>query len=136
MVICQGCKPKLPKHKNIIYTKKASYNKKTFLDIYSGNVKKEKITLYKSVNPETEKDFWSGTIHYKDGTTVIAPDWDNNKGRECGGGLHLSPMPGLTQLFNKGKIKVCEVNKKDFVVYPFNIKKVRCRKVKVIGDYK
>ena len=34
--------------------------------------------------------------------------------------------------YNKGKIIKCKVNIKDIVVYPYDISKARCRKVKVL----
>ena len=57
-----------------------------------------------------------------------------NEQRECGGGLHLSPTPELALSYNKGKVLKCKVNIEDFVVYSQNISKVRCKKVKVLGE--
>jgi hypothetical protein len=133
VIICIDCKPKLPKHKNIIYSKTATYTKKDFAEAYSEQVKDGVITLYKSVNPETECDFYTGKIKYADGETVICPDWNPDKNIQCGGGLHLSPSPSLAKSYNNGLVKKCEVNLKDLVVFPTDITKVRCKKVKVIG---
>ena len=87
--------------------------------------------MYKSTR-EDDTDFWSGKIKYKG--MVKCPVWDNDKNRECGDGLHLSPTPMLAKSFNNGKIKKCLVKKKDFVVYPKNISKVRCKEVEVLED--
>ena len=136
VIICIDCKPKLPKHKNFIYSKTATSTKKDFLEIYSDQVKDGFITLYKSVNPETECDFYTEKIKYADGETVICPDWNPDKDIQCGNALHLSPSPNLALGYNRGLVKKCEVNIKDFVVYSKDIIKVRCKKVKVIGNYK
>ena len=68
--------------------------------------------------------------------TVVCPDWIEDDSIELGNALHLSPTPELALLHNRGKLKECKVNIKDFSIYPGDIKKVRCRKVKVIGDIK
>jgi hypothetical protein len=141
VVIIQDCNPKLPKGiKNLIRTKTATYTKKSFLDIYSDQTDKNTITLYKSINPETDCDFYTGRIKYEDGKKVKCPDWNPDSSIECGNGLHLSPTPQMALSYKQGKVKVCKVkvckvNKKDFVVYPKNITKVRCKKVFVVGDY-
>lgn len=62
-------------------------------------------------------------------------DWDNNPKRECGGGLHLSPTPKLALLYKQGIVKDCWVDVKDFIIYKYNVTKVRCKKVFVIGIY-
>ena len=38
-------------------------------------------------------------------------------------------------MFNDGLILRCEVIPDDFVVYRPDVKKVRCKRVRVIGDY-
>ena len=130
--VCQIKRKK--KTVNIIKTKKADhYTKNEFTDIYPAD-KNGNVTLYKSVNPDTLCDFYTGKIKYHG--VVTCPDWDGNKDLQCGNGLHLSPRPEMALNYNRGKLLVCEVNKKDFVVYPSDITKVRCRKVKVIGEYK
>ena len=110
----------------------AKYDKKLFLRMYKKNIQKGgEILLYKSVKDDNT-DFYSGKIKYIG--KVICPDWDDNPNRECGGGLHLSPTPELAKSFNNGKIKKCIVEQKNFVVYPKNIDKVRCKEVEVIED--
>jgi len=137
VVIVQGCKPKLPKKiKHLIRTKNARTTKSEFLKIFKGQVKDGKITLYKSVDPKNDCDFYTGKIKYEVGKTVECPDWNPDKTMECGGGLHLSPTLKEALLYNKGKILKCAVDLKDFVVYAQNITKVRCRKVKVIEEVK
>ncbi len=111
----------------------AKYTKKDFLDIY-GQDKNGNVTLYKSVRHENNTDFYTGKIKYVG--TVTCPDWDGDSSRQCGGGLHLSPLPELALGYNDGKLLRCKVNKKDFVVYAEDITKVRCKKVTVIGEYK
>ena len=108
------------------------HTKQTFLDIYKDSMTGNSIILYKSVNPDTLCDFYTGKIKYEG--TVTCPDWDDNEQRECGGGLHLSPTPELALSYNKGKVLKCKVNIEDFVVYSQNISKVRCKKVKVLGE--
>jgi hypothetical protein len=134
IVICMDCKIK-PKHKDktahIIYSQKQLHNIDSFVNIFELGDKK-KVKLYKSVKPNNT-DFYTGKIKYEG--VVVCPDFDPDKNRDCGGGLHLSPTPELTQTFNKGKILECKVDKKDIVVYPYNIQKVRCKKVKVLGEY-
>jgi hypothetical protein len=136
VVIMIGCICKVKrksKTAHIIKTKiKNQYTKKDFIDLY-GNGGKE-ITLYKSVNPNNSCDFYSGKIQYTG--TVECPDWDNDQNKQCGNGLHLSPLPEMALKYNEGKLLVCKANIKDFVVYPYDITKVRCKKVTVIGEYK
>ncbi len=96
----------------------------------------EIITLYKSVDPETNCDFYTQKIEYIIGKEIECPDWDDNCLRQCGGGLHLSPNPEQALEYNQGKLLVCHVHIDDFVVFPFDISKVRCKKVKVIEEYK
>ena len=122
---------------HIIYTPKATYNLNSLLNQYPENLlDKETIKLFKSVNPETLCDFYTGTIKYAINEEVICPDFDDNKERECGGGLHLSPLPELALLYNDGKILECSVKLDDIVVYDENLRKVRCKKVFVLGEYK
>ncbi len=132
IIICQDCKPKLPKHDNIIYTKRAKHDIKSFTDIYSDLVTGKKIKLYKSVNPETRCDFYTGKVKYEG--IVTYTDFDSDTERQCGGGLHLSPTPQMALQYNNGLVLECMVDIKDIVVYPYDISKVRCRKVKVISE--
>jgi hypothetical protein len=94
----------------------------------------KKIILYKCVDPADNKDFYSHTIKYEIGKETICPDFDNDPERECGGGLHLCFTALETISFNKGKILKCLVNKRDIVIYKYNIQKVRCRKVLPIAE--
>ena len=126
---------KRDKTSTILYKKISDWTKNKFLDLYEKQVNKNKIILYKSINPNTDCDFYTGKINYKDNTVVNCPDWNADENILCGNGLHLSPTPQLALSYNKGKIKVCEVDIKDFVIYSKNITKVRCKKVKVIGDW-
>ena len=103
------------------------YTKDIFVEL--AEKEKGKLVLYKSVDPETLCDFYTGKIKYELGQTVECPDWDPDESRECGGGLHLSPTARKTQEFNKGKILKCLVDSEDIVVYSGSIEKVRCRKV-------
>ena len=116
----------------VIKTKTFQYDIKSFSEIYPA--KRKILTLYKSVNPDTLCDFRTEGIKYEG--VVTCPDFDPNPERQCGGGLHLSPTPQLALTYHKGKVLVCHVHVDDVVIYPFNITKVRCRKVKVIGEYK
>jgi len=134
-LICQNCNVGVQEKDNtanIIITKTMQHTKQTFLDIYKDSMTGNSIILYKSVNPDTLCDFYTGKIKYEG--TVTCPDWDDNEQRECGGGLHLSPTPELALSYNKGKVLKCKVNIEDFVVYSKNIMKVRCKTVKVIGE--
>ena len=135
VVIVRDCKPKLPKGiKHLIRTKTAQTTKREFLQIYKEQVQGGKITLYKSVNSDDNCDFYSGKIKYEVGKIVTCPDWNPDKNIECGGGLHLSPTPREALGYNQGKVLKCEVDIKDFVVYPSNITKVRCKKVKILEE--
>ena len=135
VIIMIGCVCKIKKKQKsvtVIKNKIAQYSKKDFIDIY-GTDKDGNLTLYKSVQ-EDNTDFHTGKIKYEG--TVICPDWDTDATRQCGGGLHLSPLPELALSYNKGRLLKCKVNKKDFVVYKHDITKVRCKKVTVIDEYK
>ena len=88
------------------------------------------ITLYKSVNPENDCDFYTGKIKYEG--VVQCPDFDPDENIECGNGLHLSPTASNARKYDpSGKILECEVNIDDIAVFSRNISKVRCRKVVV-----
>ena len=51
--------------------------------------------------------------------------------------MHLSPtIKDLKRWIEDGLILECEVDVKDIAIYPKDISKVRCRKVKVIGEWK
>ena len=137
VIVCFECKPKVTKQNTVkvIYQKVFKHTKKSFIDIYP--IDKEKhITLFKSVNPKTNCDFYTGKIKYEINKEIICHDFDNDTDRQCGGGLHLSPKPEMALKYNKGKLLKCKVHYDDFVVYPNDITKVRCRKVFVIGEYK
>jgi len=135
-LICQDCTVDVKEKDdtaNIIVTKTMQHTKNTFLEIYRDNmIDDNHIMLYKSVNPDDNFDFYSGKIKYEG--IVECPDWDDDMWIECGRGLHLSPTPELALYYNRGKVLKCKVNIKDFVVYPHNINKVRCKKVEVLGE--
>ncbi len=137
-LICidKKCKvQKKDKTTKIIVSPRVTYNIKSFCDIYQENMEsKKEIILYKSVRPESHKDFYSNSIKYEN--EVICPDFDTAETRQCGGGLHLSPTPELAQSYNQGIVLKCIVAVKDIVVYGLDITKVRCRKVKVLGEMK
>jgi hypothetical protein len=133
IAVIQGCEGVVVSKKDdtaqVIYTKQTSYTLKSIQRLYN-QPENGPIVLYKSVQDDFT-DFHTGKIKY-DGI-VECPDWDPNPDRECGGGLHLSPTPGFALDYNTGKLLRCEVMPEDISVYPYNITKVRCRKVKVIG---
>jgi hypothetical protein len=136
VIIMIGCICKIKKESKtatIIKNKVAEYEKTDFIDIY-GTDENGYLTLYKSVNPDTLCDFYSGKIRYEG--TVKPGKWNPDPNVQCGDGLHLSPLPEMALRYNQGKLLVCKVHKNDFVVYPFDITKVRCKKVTVIGEYK
>jgi hypothetical protein len=139
VIIMIGCVCKIrrkSKTATVIKNKIAEHTKQDFKEIYRGNlIDKDTIKLFKSVRPDNFRDFHSNSITYKPGV-VTCPDFDPSKDRECGGGLHLSPLPELALSYNNGTVLVCSVKLKDIVVYPKNITKVRCKKVTVIGEYK
>jgi hypothetical protein len=116
----------------VIKTKTFQHDLVSFLEIYPA--KRKIVVLYKSVNPENNCDFYTGQIKYEG--TVICPNFDPNPERQCGSGLHLSPTPELARSYNNGKVLECHVHIDDIVIYGPDISKVRCRKVKVIGEVK
>jgi hypothetical protein len=136
VVIMIGCICKIRKKSKsatIIRNKVAEYKKSDFVDIF-GTDKDGFLTLYKSVNPDTGCDFFSGKIKYEG--TVKPEKWNPDPKVQCGDGLHLSPLPDMALRYNQGKLLICKVHKSDFVVYAHDITKVRCKKVTVIGEYK
>ena len=138
VIIMIGCVcqiKKKTKSVTVIKNKVATYNKKSFCQIYQENmIDKTTIKLYKSVRKDNHKDFYTNSIEYKG--EVTCPDFKENKEQECGNGLHLSPLPHLALSYNEGLLLECAVKLWDFVVYPQNITKVRCQKVTVLGEYK
>ena len=138
VIICICCEPQIIKKSNtssVILKKKAIHTKQSFIEIYEDNLIDDKhIKLYKSVNPDTLCDFYTGRIKYEG---IVKPEsWNPYENVQCGDGLHLSPLPQQALNYNDGKLLECKVAIKDFVVYPHYITKVRCKKVEVIGDYK
>jgi len=133
VIICIDCSPiikNVAATATIIYKSAAKYSKNDIIAIYSDNMIDENhIKLYKSVRDD-HTDFYSGSIKYEG--IVTCPDWDDNPERECGGGLHLSPTPEFALRYNQGKVLECKVHIDDFVVYPHDITKVRCKSVEVI----
>ncbi|OPY81420.1 MAG: Inner membrane transport protein YajR [Syntrophorhabdus sp. PtaU1.Bin153] len=126
---------KRDKTAQVIVCPRVKYDIASFAGIYKSNLlNKSKIILYKSVNPETLCDYCTGKIKYEG--TVICPDFDPDPERQCGGGLHLSPTPELALNYHNGKVLKCEVALKDIVVHGSDITKVRCRKIKVLGEIK
>jgi hypothetical protein len=134
-IICQDCKPTIKRHGTsvtVVRTKTFQHSLKSFCAMYGSGSKP--LTLYKSVRPDTGCDHYTGKIKYEG--IVECPDFDPNKNRQCGGGLHLSPTPEDALRYHDGKVLICEVAREDIVVYPTDVTKVRCRKVKVIGEWK
>ena len=70
---------------------------------------KTSVTLYKSVNPDTICDFYTGKIKYEG--VVECHDFNPDPKVECGGGLHLSPTPEQALGYNIGKVLRCNVMK-------------------------
>jgi hypothetical protein len=135
--IVSGCDPKISSQDDAQVMRRKGewlHDIKSFCDCYKSQIKGKYITLYKSVNPKTKTDFYTGKIHYRG--TVSCPDFDPHPDRQCGGGLHLSPTPQLALSYNQGLLLECKVALADIVIYPQDITKVRCKKVKVIGEYK
>lgn len=91
-----------------------------------------KLILYKTVDPLTRRDFYSKSIVYED--IVTCPDWDPDPNIQCGRGLHLSTSPYLALSYNNGLLLKCEVEKSDYVIYSKDLSKVRCSKIKVLGE--
>ena len=60
-------------------------------DHYGVEVEDGVATLYKAVDADFNS--YHG-MSYRPGTQPQAPDWDGGE-EECGGGIHLSPRPGL-----------------------------------------
>jgi len=94
------------------------------------------IILYKIVNNDY-CDFYTGTIKYEVGKETICHDW-SNEDKECGNGLHLSPIPEFAMEYHQGKILKCKVRLEDIKVYSkCNFaNKVRCKKVFVMEEVK
>ena len=132
----QDCDPKIEyfDKASILRTKTWLHDKKSFLDIYQDRGPNGGVILYKSVRPETRCDFYTGRIKYEG--EVVCPDWNPDEKVECGGGFHLSPSPSLALSYNEGLVLKCEVMPEDFVVYGKDIKKMRCKRVTVLGEHK
>jgi len=115
----------------IIRQKIWKHTKQSFLDLYPPD-NDGYVTLYK-VTQKDGTDYYSGKIKYEG--KVVCPTFDSNPNRQCGCGLHLSPLPELASMYNAGPVKKCRVHKDNFVVYPTDISKVRCSEVEVIEEY-
>ena len=116
----------------VVYTKAAKDDLKSFMRAFRLTEKDGTIRLYKIVQNDCT-DFWSGKIKYQG--HVVCPDWYPGTELECGSGLHLSATVRNARAYQSGgKILLCEVRLEDIAVYPYNISKVRCRAVTVIGE--
>ena len=132
---CKGKPSKTGKSATVIYKPISIYNLNDFINQFEVTKEKSSLILYKAVDTNLF-DFYTHTIKYEIGKTITCPDWDDNKDRECGGGLHLSPSIFWCKKFNKGRYLKCKVNIKDIIVhehpdYPY---KVRCKKVKILEE--
>ena len=115
---------------SVVLTKTTGWTKESFLEFHAltpdadGHIQLVKIT------DENGFDYYTGKIKYEG--EVICPDWDATPERECGGGLHCSATEALARRYQStGFAKIVKVHVDDFVVYPHNIDKVRCRRVVV-----
>jgi len=126
--------PKKAKTATVIKRKLVEYDIDSFVDIFNLTIENDSVILFKSVNKETLCDFRTNTIKYEG--LVKCPDFDSDKNRECGGGLHLCATPQGAISFANGPYKLlkCRVKLKDIVVYSKSIEKVRCRQVTVLGE--
>ena len=139
VIIMIGCVCKIKKRAastTIIKNKLAKHDKTSFRTIYQDQlIDKTTIKLFKSVRKDNHRDFHTNSIEYSG--EVVCPDFNPDKSIQCGQGLHLSPLPHLALQYNSaGMLLECSVKLTDFVVYPEDITKVRCKKVTVIGEYK
>jgi hypothetical protein len=87
------------------------------------------IALYKSVDPETSRDFYTGKYKYEIGKTIICEDFNPDPAINCGQGFHLCLTAREASRFNVGKYLKCYVNIDDIAVNPKSLEKVRCRAV-------
>jgi hypothetical protein len=105
-------------------------NAKEWCDYYGVKVSKGIATLYKSVNNDYSNAH-NRSVFYTPGTKPKAADWDGGK-EECGGGLHFSPTPALSEKFKTGgrfvacPVKVSEIVVHEDGVYPQKVKAPRC----------
>ena len=85
-------------------------------DHYGVEVKDGIATLYKAVDADFNS--YHG-MSYAPGTQPQAPDWDGG-GQECGGGIHLSPRPGLAlpRTYGARRFVACPVRVADIVTHP------------------
>ena len=127
---------KKSKTASIVKQPEIEHNINSFLEAFGLKPKNGKVILYKAVRSDNLNDFRTNSISYSVGSLVKPVKFNPSTAVECGDGLHLCAIPELTQTFNVGTIMECEVEVKDIVVYPKDIKKVRCRQVKVLGYYK
>ena len=80
-------------------------------------VEKKIAILFKGLNKNNNSP---RGFSYTPGTIPTAPDWDGGK-KECGGGLHFSPVPKMTNQYCSeppDKYMACPVALKDIVVHP------------------
>jgi hypothetical protein len=97
-------------------------------DYYGVEVKDGVATLYKAVGDDF--DSYHG-LSYVPGTEPEAADWDGGA-EECGGGIHLSPRPGLAlpRTYGARRFVACPVRVSDLVThtggfYPDTVKAPR-----------
>jgi hypothetical protein len=112
-VLIEGIGAKITGGKKTIIKKSTA---KEWCDYYGLPIKKGVVVLFKAL----DDNYKSGHgFLYKPGTVPIAPDWDGGK-EECGGGLHFSPHPIMTQEFmpKAKRYMACPVKLSDIVVHP------------------
>lgn len=118
---------------NVVYYKEQNITNEMFCDMLENT--EDGYILYKSVDPKTYCDFYTGKIKYEIGKTVTCPNFNSDETKECGEGLHLSPTKEQALIYNPdGKILKCAVKKNDFVIYQKDYSKVRCKKIKVLEE--
>ena len=98
-------------------------------DYYGIEVKDSVATLYKAVGDDFRSPHG---IAYTPGTQPEALDWDGGS-KECGGGLHFSPVPTMARSFNPDakRFVACPVALSDIAVHPDGMYPEKCKAARV-----
>ncbi len=132
VIVLQECEIAVEKDETctVTMTKQARWDKAAFLRYFKLSPDADGYIPLVKITDQNGFDHHTGKIKYEG--EVICPDWDASPERECGGGLHCSATEILARGYQStGLMKIVKVHMDDFVVYPHNIDKVRCRRVVV-----
>jgi hypothetical protein len=122
-----GGKPQIEGGGFIVYVDRSTPT--AWCDYYGVDHTEEHALIFKGVRDGFNSQ--RGT-NYSPGTSPEAADWDGGV-KECGGGLHFSPCPGMTREFDDQAVHylACPVRLDEMAVHPDGEYPQKCKAKRV-----